>query len=178
MPPSEYLHIIQDFLANSAALGLGRDIVVTSAYRDPEDSKAHANGAIDVRCSKDGDDRFKEAQRISNGLRDAGVRGVVIVEEALPGGYQVNTYFKGGFVSTVLAGPRNSDPQLHARGTHIHVQLEPGEEVPSRYPVAIRDDGDPNSELHTVDGQSYKGPLKATKPHGNGVVVGPDGSTF
>lgn len=42
LPNGDPLHVAQDYLANSAALAVGHDVVVTSAYRDPDSGKAHA----------------------------------------------------------------------------------------------------------------------------------------
>jgi len=53
--------------------------VVTAEYRDPQSSKAHARGAIDIRAAGRSRSRLKEAQKISAALSNNDV--LVLVEE-------------------------------------------------------------------------------------------------
>ncbi len=126
---------IQNVLANTTALALGREIVVTSAYR--ADSKAHARGSIDIEARGDRDARLGDARRISRAVQQhLGDDVLVILEEVYvhqSKASQVNTYFRYGNVYRVLSGPRKSDPELHATGTHIHVQANNGFRIPAPF---------------------------------------------
>jgi hypothetical protein len=180
LPNGNPLHVTQDYLANSAALGAGHDVVVTSAYRPEKSSAAHARGAIDIRSPVDHAARLAEAQKISQGFSNNDVLDLVEEVYQMPGGiYQVNTSFYHGVAGKTLSGMQKSKPgkndQLHARGTHIHLQPGGKFSVPGRYNVSLREDGQPGSEQHLKDGTIYKGPLKNGRPTGIGQQVNPDG---
>jgi hypothetical protein len=185
MPNSDDLHIKQDYFANTAALAVGHDVIVTSAYRDPKSSGAHANGAIDIRPPADRASRLAEAQKISAALANRHV--LVLVEEVTQEGkekIQVNTYFHDGVAGKPIKArqkppaQRAKNDQFHASGTHIHIQPQKGFSVPERYIVALREDSQPGSEQHSNDGTIYKGPLKNGQPTGRGQQLNPDGTIW
>lgn len=94
----------------------GIEYTVTSRYRPPESSTAHADNAVDVKA-KDPAKNFELAAQVS---QDLGKGYFVQVEEALPNGQQKNTVYSGGKVVGAKIIARTSG----FTGTHVHIQKE------------------------------------------------------
>jgi hypothetical protein len=155
---------IEEFLGSEAARAIGRDIFVSSGYRT--DSAAHARGAIDVLGGPSHIARVEEATEISRALKGQGI--TVILEEVLSDGFQVNSYFHDGKRTGLVAGQRGSHPDLHATGTHIHIQPPRGFAVPAP----------PIVDIQYPNGDSYHGPMVSGKRQGEGVYHYRDGTEY